>query len=130
MGDTSCVAAQSEVMKFVHGGSHVPYWICGVYLVSNLTLNALNWYWFAKMIQTVRKRFEGNGKGKEAGGKGVGTRGVERRKSVVEEAADTLDTEVMSGPVTATTEQEAGEKAAMSSARDGGAEVGRRRKDI
>jgi hypothetical protein len=28
------------------------------YLASNLTLNGLNWYWFSKMIATIRKRFD------------------------------------------------------------------------
>ncbi|KAH6630646.1 TLC domain-containing protein [Chaetomium sp. MPI-SDFR-AT-0129] len=36
----------------------VPIWLTLVYLVSNLTLNALNWHWFHKMIAAMRKRFE------------------------------------------------------------------------
>jgi TLC domain len=35
----------------------VPLWLAGAYLSANLTLNALNWYWFSRMIETVRKRF-------------------------------------------------------------------------
>ncbi|KAK3902731.1 TLC domain-containing protein [Staphylotrichum tortipilum] len=36
----------------------VPVWLTLVYLASNLVLNALNWYWFVKMVAAVRKRFE------------------------------------------------------------------------
>ncbi|AEO54401.1 hypothetical protein MYCTH_2296939 [Thermothelomyces thermophilus ATCC 42464] len=36
----------------------VPVWLTALYLASNLVLNALNWYWFVKMIAAVRKRFE------------------------------------------------------------------------
>lgn len=36
----------------------VPLWLAGCYLLSNLTLNGLNWYWFGKMIETLRKRFD------------------------------------------------------------------------
>jgi len=122
LGDMSCVAAQSEVMKFVDEKSHVPWWILVVYVVSNLTLNALNWHWFGKMISTVRKRFEGDNKAVSGDEK----RRLARRKSVVEEAADTLDTEVMSGPVTPG--NELAEKVAMSSGVDSGVEVNKRRK--
>ena len=38
--------------------SRVPSWILFSYLLSNLTLNYLNFYWFYKMIQALRKRFE------------------------------------------------------------------------
>lgn len=123
LGDKACVLAQSEVMKFTGAGSRVPYWLIAVYLVSNLTLNALNWYWFGKMIETVRKRFEG-----KPHDEFKSERGQERRKSVIEHAADTLDREVMTGPVTPFVEKD--EKLAMSSGIDGGAEVNKRRKDL
>lgn len=124
LGDASCVAAQSEVMKFTTVDSHVPWWIIAVYLVSNVTLNALNWYWFGKMIETVRKRFEGKPhdefkhERKESAS--------ERRKSIVEHAADTLDEEVASGPKTPAVEKT--QAMAMSSGVEGGSEVNRRRK--
>lgn len=35
----------------------VPLWLAATYLAANLTLNGLNWFWFARMIETVRKRF-------------------------------------------------------------------------
>lgn len=127
LGETSCVAAQSEVMKFVTDDSAIPMWLIVVYLISNVTLNALNWYWFGKMIETVRKRFEGKPTDEHNEKKGI-----ERRKSVVEHAADTLDREVLTGPVTPG--NELSEKAAFgmtSGAQvDGGNEIGRRRKDL
>ena len=61
LGEASCVAAQAEVVKFVHKGTKaIPIWLAGVYLSSNIVLNSLNFYWFMKMIETVKKRFEGN----------------------------------------------------------------------
>lgn len=124
LGDASCVAAQSEVMKFVDEKSHVPWWIVAVYLVSNLTLNALNWYWFGKMIATVRKRFEG--KPDDVDQKRAMKK--DHSKSIVEDAADTLDHEVLSGPVSPGVELT--EKVAMSSGRDSGAGVNKKRRDI
>ena len=35
----------------------VPLWMAAAYAASNITLNSLNWYWFGKMIETIRKRF-------------------------------------------------------------------------
>lgn len=118
LGDRSCVAAQGEVMKFVGPDSELPYWLIVVYLVSNVVLNALNWYWFSKMIETVRKRFEG----KPAPGDEDDEK-LKRRKSVVEHAADTLDRETLTGPVTPFVEKS--QSAAMgldatSSGRDAG----------
>ncbi|WPH00410.1 putative tlc domain-containing protein c17a2.02c [Acrodontium crateriforme] len=37
--------------------SHLPLWMAGAYVASNLTLNMLNVYWFGKMIETIRSRF-------------------------------------------------------------------------
>lgn len=37
---------------------YVPLWIPVVYLISNLTLNSLNVFWFGKMIETIRTRFD------------------------------------------------------------------------
>lgn len=39
------------------GTKHVPVWLASVYLASNIVLNSLNFYWFGKMIETIRKRF-------------------------------------------------------------------------
>jgi hypothetical protein len=38
--------------------SSIPLWLAAIYLASNLTLNSLNVFWFGKMIQTIRKRFD------------------------------------------------------------------------
>lgn len=92
LGQESCVLAQSEVMKFA--GAHtqaIPVWLAGVYLVSNLVLNSLNFYWFGKMIETVRKRFED---------KPTDDFKRNRRTSMVEEMATELDHETLSGPKT------------------------------
>lgn len=93
LGKESCIADQAEVMKFASSESSVPVWLCGVYLFSNLTLNALNFYWFGKMIETVRKRFEGSPVEESKQEK-------DRRPSIIEEAATRLDREVISGPET------------------------------
>ncbi|SPN97826.1 related to DUF887 domain protein [Cephalotrichum gorgonifer] len=45
-------------MRFATETSTVPTWLALAYLVSNLTLNSLNSYWFFKMIQALYKRFQ------------------------------------------------------------------------
>lgn len=40
------------------GEGGIPLWLACAYLLSNLTLNGLNWFWFSKMIQTIRTRFD------------------------------------------------------------------------
>ena len=45
-----------EIMKYT-GEEVLPLWLAVTYLGSNLVLNALNFYWFAKMIDALRKRF-------------------------------------------------------------------------
>ena len=54
-----------EVMRYATG-ANVPAWLGGVYLGSNVVLNTLNFYWFGKMIETIRKRFSER-KGNENG---------------------------------------------------------------
>ncbi|KAF2659862.1 DUF887-domain-containing protein [Lophiostoma macrostomum CBS 122681] len=49
--------AGSEIMQFA-GDRIVPVWLAAAYLASNLVLNGLNWFWFGKMIETIRKRFD------------------------------------------------------------------------
>ncbi|EUC31211.1 hypothetical protein COCCADRAFT_28035 [Bipolaris zeicola 26-R-13] len=39
-------------------GQTIPLWLISAYLASNLILNGLNWFWFSKMIETLRKRFD------------------------------------------------------------------------
>lgn len=50
------------IMRFF-SGDKVPAWLAGVYLGSNVVLNTLNFYWFGKMIETVRSRFQEPRKG-------------------------------------------------------------------
>ncbi|KAL5118563.1 hypothetical protein ACEQ8H_003578 [Pleosporales sp. CAS-2024a] len=50
-------AFKHDVLQFAEGQT-VPLWLTAAYLASNLTLNGLNWFWFAKMIETLRKRFD------------------------------------------------------------------------
>lgn len=39
-----------------HNREHVSWFLSGVYLFSNMSLNTLNIYWFYKMIEALRKR--------------------------------------------------------------------------
>lgn len=48
---------QGQRLAFA-GGQQVPLWLGLIYLASNLTLNSLNIFWFGKMIETIRKRFD------------------------------------------------------------------------
>lgn len=132
MGKAECVAAQAEVTDFVGLNPSVPWWIIAVYLVSNVTLNALNFYWFGKMVDTVRKRFQGKPSDEFKREKEHVQRGdsVGRRKSVIEHAADSLDADVLSGAKTPAVEVK--DPIVMSSGAnvDGGQAVGRRRKDL
>lgn len=46
-----------DIMQYA-GERTVPLWLAACYLLSNITLNGLNWFWFGKMIETIRKRFD------------------------------------------------------------------------
>ncbi|XPS92054.1 hypothetical protein M3J09_001460 [Ascochyta lentis] len=48
---------RTDILQFADGQA-VPLWLAFAYLASNLVLNGLNWFWFAKMIETLRKRFD------------------------------------------------------------------------
>ena len=48
---------KTDMMRFAEG-QRVPLWLTAAYLASNITLNGLNWFWFGKMIETIRKRFD------------------------------------------------------------------------
>lgn len=94
LGDQSCISAQSEVMRFTSSETlAIPLWLAMVYLISNLVLNTLNFYWFGKMIETVRKRFDGTPHDEFP-------RERERKLSMVEMAATELDYDTLSGPKT------------------------------
>lgn len=53
---TPASPAHDEIMKYTTE-EFLPLWLAVTYLGSNLVLNALNFYWFAKMIDALRKRF-------------------------------------------------------------------------
>ena len=53
----SAAPLQGEIMKFA-GDEFVPLWLALTYLGSNMILNTLNFFWFGKMIETIRKRFQ------------------------------------------------------------------------
>jgi hypothetical protein len=70
-------------MRF-EGEGVVPVWLACTYLGSNIVLNTLNFYWFGKMIEAVKKRFKpGTEKVKEK----VGVGGKAERS---EETADVV----------------------------------------
>lgn len=100
MNNAACVLGQSEVMKFANTDSSptVPFWLALTYLTSNLILHSLNFYWFGRMIETVRKRFDGQ-EHDEYKNEREGT-GRDRRQSLVEELASELDENEISGPRT------------------------------
>ncbi|OTA86253.1 hypothetical protein M434DRAFT_24258 [Hypoxylon sp. CO27-5] len=47
-----------RTMQFVSSSTSIPVWLAAIYIGANLTLNSLNFYWFFKMIDAVRKRFD------------------------------------------------------------------------
>jgi hypothetical protein len=104
LGREECVAAQSEVLRFVGTGTTgVPVWLAVTYLSSNVVLNSLNFYWFGKMIETVRKRFE-KPKAEEPKGENEDKSGTakretvhRRRSSIVLDVADGLQRSMMDG---------------------------------
>lgn len=91
-------ADSDEVMRFA-GDYHVPVWLAVVYLGSNIVLNTLNWYWFGKMIETIRKRFTEakSTKGKDEKEEGVLIEGLIDSSTlmtdIVEEESDEVKTE-------------------------------------
>ncbi len=81
---------RAEIMRFA-GEYAMPTWLAVVYLSSNIVLNTLNFYWFGKMIETIRKRFA------ESKDKKGGRRREERDEGVMVEGlmdSSTLITEV------------------------------------
>ena len=61
------------------GEYFVPKWLAVVYLGANIVLNTLNFYWYGKMIETIKKRFT------EAGEKKKGAVPVEKEEGVLVE---------------------------------------------
>ncbi|KAH6670081.1 TLC domain-containing protein [Halenospora varia] len=99
----SAVPLDTGVMRFA-GEEYVPLWLAFTYLGSNIVLNTLNFYWFGKMIETVRKRFqppkEERRKQKATAIRSTGANGkvrvdldeteVRRRKTVEDEPIDAI----------------------------------------
>jgi TLC domain len=124
MGSESCVLGQSEVFKFINDRTSVPMWLALTYLGSNMILHSLNFYWFGRMIETVRKRFDGKPEDHVKHNK------VVRRQSIIEELADGLDENEISGPKTPAVEKTEKDSIPMSSAiPDSTTQVKKRRKD-
>ena len=63
------------------GDFFVPTWLAVVYLGANIVLNTLNFYWYGKMIETIKKRFTEAGEKKK--GAGVSTGPVEKEEGVM-----------------------------------------------
>jgi hypothetical protein len=121
MGEGTCLRAQSEVMKFANDRTpYVPLWLGLVYLASNFILHTLNFYWFGRMIETVRKRFDDKPK----------TDKLQRRQSIIEEMADELDQGEISGYGVPTPGLEKSEQQAFSTAVEGDNNAATRRKEL
>ncbi|MCJ1457247.1 hypothetical protein MMC28_007614 [Mycoblastus sanguinarius] len=90
------LGAEDEIMRF-SGDCVVPNWLACIYLGSNIVLNTLNFYWFGKMIETVKKRFK-EPKDKQAGleksANGVLVEGLIDSSTIITEVDDG---EVMDG---------------------------------
>ncbi|KAF7933485.1 uncharacterized protein EAE98_000445 [Botrytis deweyae] len=94
----SAAPLKNDIMRFADD-EFIPLWLGFTYLGSNLVLNTLNFYWFGKMIEAVRKRFqpakEGRQKDKAIAMKSTGANGkikisveeseVRRRKGLDED---------------------------------------------
>ncbi|GAB7349368.1 hypothetical protein MBLNU459_g8494t1 [Dothideomycetes sp. NU459] len=76
-----------DIMQFA-GSYSLPTWLALSYLVSNIVLNVLNYYWFGKMIETIRKRFDPP----------FGTKGTEKsEKKEAETKTSTPEIEIQRG---------------------------------
>ncbi|RAL61747.1 hypothetical protein DID88_002813 [Monilinia fructigena] len=77
----SATPIHNDIMRFAND-EFIPLWLGFTYLGSNLVLNTLNFYWFGKMIEAVRKRFqpakEGRQKDKAIAMKSTGANGKTR----------------------------------------------------
>ena len=90
-------AGSAEMMRFA-GDYSMPAWLAIVYLGSNVVLNTLNFYWFGKMIETIRKRFaeskDGKGGRTEDKGDGVMVEGLMDSSTLIMEIAEDEDMQV------------------------------------
>ena len=72
-GATGFSGHDEDIMRFA-GPRVLPVWLALSYLAANIVLNVLNYYWFAKMIATLRKRFDPP----------LGTKGVGEKEDTIE----------------------------------------------
>lgn len=85
-------ARSAEVMRFA-GDYPMPTWLAIVYLSSNVVLNTLNFYWFGKMIETIKKRFveskeKKGGRKREDKQEGVMVEGLMDSSTLITEIAE------------------------------------------
>ncbi|QIW97110.1 hypothetical protein AMS68_002628 [Peltaster fructicola] len=78
---------QGQTTAFM-GVRYLPLWLGSAYLASNLVLNVLNYYWFSKMVQTIRKRFDPPFGTKGIGEDKVEWEHVEKKKGSVKAARE------------------------------------------
>ncbi|KAI9746089.1 MAG: hypothetical protein M1818_000770 [Claussenomyces sp. TS43310] len=76
LGESAAPVHQS-IMQFA-GEEYVPVWLAVTYLGSNIVLNTLNFFWFGKMIEAVRKRFTGPAKKEKKAARSVRANGKEQ----------------------------------------------------
>lgn len=115
---------RGELMRFNPYPENMPLWLGLTYLGNNMLLNTLNFYWFGKMIETVKKRFRAPKDVRQPKEEGqvvdAVVEGVELDGRVVEKAADN---EVEAGEA-----MNGGFETGKSSRLDNGGEMRRRRK--
>jgi hypothetical protein len=129
LGDQTCIAAQAEVMKFAGPGTRaVPIWLAATYLICNVTLNALNFYWFGRMVETVMKRFKGTPHDEFKSERGRRQSILEEAATILEEAATVLERDVQSGQKTPMEEQN--DMGTSTAIQDGASLINKRRKDL
>ena len=83
------------MMRFA-GDYPMPAWLGVVYLSSNIVLNTLNFYWFGKMIETIKKRFaeskdKKGGRKREDKEEGVMVEGLMDSSTLMTEIAEDED---------------------------------------
>lgn len=55
LGNSAEPLHRAGIMQFA-GDEYCPLWLALTYMGSNVILNALNFYWFTKMVDAIRKR--------------------------------------------------------------------------
>ncbi|KAI0172353.1 DUF887-domain-containing protein [Hypoxylon sp. FL1284] len=82
----------TQTMQYVSQSTSIPLWLAIIYAGANLTLNSLNFYWFFKMIDAVRKRFDPKEKKEEAEGEANSVQGDAASTSAVTNSNTELKT--------------------------------------